>query len=160
MFAILTASCSSITASDVLSAIGGLLVILVVGVLICATLFTEVGMGILLVILAGATGMMCLDAAGDYFFHDGGTQALCAQAETYCPQCGEKLGNDDKFCTSCGAQVELEDSSGIKSKKDADKKPASYCSKCGDELSEGDKFCPSCGAEVTSAHDEESHVDD
>ena len=46
-----------------------------------------------------------------------------------CQNCGAPLANDDKFCTNCGAKVDVE----LK------------CSKCGATIAQGDKFCTNCG---------------
>lgn len=53
-----------------------------------------------------------------------------AAPERKCPQCGQPVSQDAKFCMSCGANL-------MPAKK--------KCPGCGTELDAGAKFCPECG---------------
>lgn len=46
-----------------------------------------------------------------------------------CPECGESLATNAKFCPSCGAAL----------------KKKSHCTECGAQLQPGAKFCAECG---------------
>lgn len=50
-----------------------------------------------------------------------------------CEKCGAEIGEMDKFCSSCGAEVSSN---------------RNVCGKCGAEVSESDRFCSSCGEKV------------
>jgi len=54
-----------------------------------------------------------------------------------CPNCGGVIYEDDKFCGSCGAPVNIE-----APKEKTDK---IICPNCGKEVPAGSKFCPECG---------------
>ena len=47
----------------------------------------------------------------------------------YCPECGNQLYPNAKFCNNCGHKIERE----LK------------CSQCGCKITEKDKFCSNCG---------------
>ena len=49
-----------------------------------------------------------------------------------CPNCNEEIENDSKFCSNCGAKMEL------------------HCPKCNDIIKSNDKFCSNCGYKLTS----------
>jgi hypothetical protein len=49
-----------------------------------------------------------------------------------CPECGEPLATNAKFCPSCGAKL----------------KSSEHCTQCGAKLQPGAKFCADCGAKV------------
>lgn len=49
-----------------------------------------------------------------------------------CPDCGQPVSTDSRFCSHCGAQLVV----------------LSKCSKCGKNLPPGAKFCPRCGRET------------
>ena len=51
-----------------------------------------------------------------------------------CPNCSAKLEKNSKFCSECGAKIEI--------------KKASFCGQCGKPLITGAKFCANCGAKV------------
>lgn len=57
--------------------------------------------------------------------------------ECNCLKCGKNLESDAKFCSGCGAIVELQ-------------KDESICKKCGEELKEEANFCQKCGASKVS----------
>ena len=44
-----------------------------------------------------------------------------------CPNCNKETENDSKFCSNCGAKMEL------------------HCPKCNDIIKRNDKFCSNCG---------------
>ncbi len=56
-----------------------------------------------------------------------------------CDSCGEKLPNQAKFCSNCGADTESASSS------------TGGCKKCGSELKPNAQFCHSCGAKQPGA---------
>ena len=58
----------------------------------------------------------------------------------YCPECGTKLKEGDRFCSSCGATVEHIEEAEVGKR---------FCPKCGAELVEGVEFCSSCGARIS-----------
>ena len=51
---------------------------------------------------------------------------------TTCPKCGETLNDGQRFCPSCGADI------------DAYKNRS--CAKCGAAIADGQTFCTECGA--------------
>ena len=51
------------------------------------------------------------------------------QTTTKCLQCNAELSSDDKFCTECGAKVEI----------------ITNCPKCSAPIEPGTKFCTECG---------------
>ena len=51
-----------------------------------------------------------------------------------CPNCHAELGTNSKFCSECGAKIEI-------------KKPT-FCTQCGEPIAEGAKFCAHCGTKV------------
>lgn len=55
----------------------------------------------------------------------------------YCDKCGSKLEITDKFCTSCGKNVEE-----IKTN-------STFCTSCNNPINVGDNFCDKCGAKVS-----------
>jgi len=62
-----------------------------------------------------------------------------ASRETSCPKCGTLNLPSDKFCASCGAEVQsmlIQKATPI----------SSYCPKCDTENSPDSKFCQSCGS--------------
>ena len=67
-----------------------------------------------------------------------------------CPNCGQTLSSDTKFCTVCGASViptppETEEPTATETKSPA---PTITCLICGQKLSSDTKFCTACGASV------------
>ena len=54
--------------------------------------------------------------------------------ESECPNCHAKLGANSKFCSECGAKIEI-------------KKPT-FCTQCGEPITSGAKFCAHCGTKV------------
>lgn len=51
-----------------------------------------------------------------------------------CPKCNAEVSDKSKFCTHCGAKLEVRPEKG------------SFCVKCGAPLKEGAKFCSKCGS--------------
>ena len=56
-----------------------------------------------------------------------------------CASCGAPLPPDAKFCTTCGAKVELTPPEPVET-------PSRVCPKCGNQLASDALFCASCGA--------------
>ena len=69
----------------------------------------------------------------------------------FCPECGEELKGNDRFCSSCGAAVDTESIEGTEVGK-------RVCLKCGTELREEEKFCSSCGARISEPGMEKASV--
>lgn len=79
----------------------------------------------------------------------------------FCTQCGTQLPDGSKFCTGCGAKIEVapapaaapqpepaveeapvvEETPAVEAKK-------TFCTSCGRELPAGTKFCTGCGSKV------------
>lgn len=53
----------------------------------------------------------------------------------YCKKCGKEIENDSRFCSGCGAKVEVE----IKK---------AYCTYCGKEIDANLNTCPFCSKKV------------
>jgi membrane protease subunit (stomatin/prohibitin family) len=58
--------------------------------------------------------------------------AMVTGAQAVCPDCGRPVGQDAKFCPSCGHQILV----------------ISQCSRCGKNLPPAAHFCPRCGQEA------------
>lgn len=54
-----------------------------------------------------------------------------------CPNCGQTLADDARFCDGCGTQIPDEPSAS-----------QSFCPNCGAAIPAGTAFCPSCGTAV------------
>lgn len=65
-------------------------------------------------------------------------------ANNCCPSCGAPLPSDAKFCTTCGAKVELPPPTPVEA-------PSRICPKCGNPLASDALFCASCGAKFEDA---------
>lgn len=73
-----------------------------------------------------------------------------------CPNCGTRIGEEDRFCRSCGkATVPAESPPAIYSPRY--QSPAvpptpmvrgRFCGSCGYNVQEGHRFCPSCGLQL------------
>lgn len=59
--------------------------------------------------------------------------AATQPAGAVCPQCGQPIKPDNKFCAKCGASL------------------THICTTCGQPFQPGDKFCAICGAKLTVA---------
>jgi membrane protease subunit (stomatin/prohibitin family) len=70
-------------------------------------------------------GFMMPAMFADAFRPQGGTQP----AQALCPDCGQPVSKDAKFCPSCGHQQVVIDK----------------CVKCGKNLPVNARFCPRCG---------------
>jgi len=55
--------------------------------------------------------------------------AMVTGAQVVCPDCGKPVGQDAKFCPSCGHQILI----------------ISQCQQCGKNLPPSARFCPRCG---------------
>lgn len=64
---------------------------------------------------------------------------------SYCSNCGNRLGDNDKFCPQCGAPVGQQDDSRRRSHFDGE---LHKCPKCGETLNSFVTNCPSCGYEI------------
>lgn len=58
----------------------------------------------------------------------------------YCPECGTKSKEGDRFCSSCGATVEHVEEAEVGKR---------FCPKCGAELVADVEFCSSCGVRTS-----------
>lgn len=81
-----------------------------------------------------AVGGQIANAFGQNQMQGGGGGA--AAATTACPSCGKANAGGAKFCSDCGAKMEIA------------KVP---CVKCGAQLREGAKFCSECGSSQEKA---------
>ena len=67
--------------------------------------------------------------------------------EKRCPNCGNILNEQAKFCPLCGA------------KQDAQAEAAgNHCPFCGEALEPGARFCGNCGRDLLASGKENSHV--
>ncbi len=57
------------------------------------------------------------------------------EGELKCPECGNTVGVDDKFCNLCGEKLSFQ----------------IYCPSCGVEVSPTQKFCAECGEELAAS---------
>ncbi|MCD8915464.1 PrsW family intramembrane metalloprotease [Staphylococcus simulans] len=58
-----------------------------------------------------------------------------------CLNCGQTINENDKFCMSCGADLELQR---------VERKNSITCPSCASEVDEHDKFCGKCGYDLNS----------
>lgn len=68
-------------------------------------------------------------------------QSTVSSANYCCPACGAPLPPDSKFCTACGAKVEV-------APPESTAPVSRICSKCGSPLAPDALFCTSCGAKL------------
>ncbi len=64
--------------------------------------------------------------------------------KTPCPQCGELVTKDARFCDKCGTRI-------VRPEKKAEHVEAenlTVCKKCGAELVDAARFCDKCGAKL------------
>lgn len=66
-----------------------------------------------------------------------------------CPQCGGAIGENDKFCCTCGAPVEREVPA-----PEPTFKPNAFCTNCGTPVKPTDLFCMNCGTKLERNVDE------
>lgn len=64
-----------------------------------------------------------------------------------CVNCGASLSEDDRFCPSCGKQIER-----TKNMSSGQKK---VCARCGNPYEQGQKFCVKCGFSLSDVKNEE-----
>lgn len=96
-------------------------------------------------------------------------QSTVSSANHCCPVCGAPLPPDSKFCTTCGAKVEvappestapdalfcascgakLEDTAEAETPPQETAPVPKTCPKCGQQLSPDTKFCPICGEKMS-----------
>ncbi len=69
----------------------------------------------------------------------------------YCSNCGEKLTGAARFCSSCGAPVNLGQSD-ASARKAVFEGTIHKCPNCGEVLSSFSTHCSSCGYEIRDAH--------
>lgn len=70
--------------------------------------------------------------------------ALVDQNAKFCPECGEKMGEETVKCPKCGQDVPA----GTKFCPNCGEKLTQVCKKCGTALVPGAKFCPNCGTKA------------
>lgn len=58
-----------------------------------------------------------------------------------CPNCGNELNNDEKFCPKCGYFLD----------KHEDTNKQNCCPFCGKEIKGNESYCPHCGANLKDA---------
>jgi predicted nucleic acid-binding Zn ribbon protein len=62
----------------------------------------------------------------------------------YCENCGKELGETAKFCSGCGAKVEI-----VPAKQEVHTEVEFvHCPNCGKQVSKGFEFCTECGATI------------
>ena len=69
----------------------------------------------------------------------------------YCRYCGNKLNDDDRFCTACGGKCE--DNSEVKVETvnaTIEESPYVECKICGARVDRGEYSCPVCGAPLSN----------
>lgn len=64
----------------------------------------------------------------------------------FCVNCGNKLPNDAKFCSKCGAKTNLINDSLI-------------CPNCGNKLLDGAAFCTKCGTKITGNRELKNNIE-
>ena len=74
-----------------------------------------------------------------------------AGSSKFCPECGTKMGVDDKprnFCPNCGTDVgSSKFCPECGTKMGVDDKPRNFCPNCGTDVGSS-KFCPECGTKI------------
>lgn len=79
----------------------------------------------------------------------GGVQDVHGNIQTTtCPQCQSAVLPNQKFCSSCGADLTKCASSGSR-----------YCHMCGEPLLPNARFCASCGVNIGKNQDVQQHAD-
>lgn len=68
--------------------------------------------------------------------------------EKDCPQCGNAVKLEIKFCSSCGHQFEMIEENTELESQETPVQTTIKCSKCGTENEEDAKFCCSCGESI------------
>ena len=62
-----------------------------------------------------------------------------------CASCGGPIGENDKFCCTCGAPVMREES---EPEPEPEPAPNAFCTECGSPVKHTDSFCMNCGAKL------------
>jgi len=70
--------------------------------------------------------------------------AVVNENAKFCPECGEKMGEETIKCPKCGQDVPASH----KFCPNCGEKLTAICKKCGQAVAPGTKFCPNCGAKV------------
>ena len=76
-------------------------------------------------------------------------QSTVSSANHCCPVCGAPLPPDSKFCTTCGAKVEV-------APPESTAPVSRICSKCGSPVAPDALFCASCGAKLEDTAEAET----
>ena len=66
----------------------------------------------------------------------------------FCEKCGTKLGDDEKFCSGCGVQLNSSQNSAPLPDAASKKETQKPCTKCGKILSPEWLICPYCKTET------------
>ena len=64
--------------------------------------------------------------------------------KTPCPQCGELVTKDARFCDKCGTRIVRPE----KKAEHVEAEKVTVCKKCGAELVDAARFCDKCGAKL------------
>ena len=74
----------------------------------------------------------------------------------FCKKCGNQLLETDLVCSSCGAQIDSEETTDAVPESAAEpdavteeKENQTFCTNCGHEIGSDELFCSFCGTDLT-----------